>query len=290
MPDTKDDATARMRTPLLALITAEALERDYQLVAQRRVLRGDRPHGRARVAGRGGVVAVIALFGVLLTVAAVQTSANADIENAGRDSLIDRIEAQGDAVQALEGDIADLRESNTDAEAALLELGNDVNDVEGEATDLGGVTGFTAVVGPGIRIELDNAAYSDPDTEHIRDSDLALLVNALWTSGAEAISINGQRISARTAIRNSGTAIEVNSTGIAPPYVVQAVGNNDIIASRLIETSSGAAFGVLAGDYGWSYSVDNVDDMRLPAAPGRLRQLRSATQLSNDGRLPEGDG
>ena len=112
----------------------------------------------------------------------------------------------------------------------------------------------------------------------------------MWTAGAEAISINGQRVSASTAIRNSGTAIEINSTGIAPPYVVQAIGNIDTLSSRLVETSSGAAFAVLAGDYGWSYEVDNVDELRLPAAPVRLRQLRSATQLTNSDRPPEGDG
>jgi uncharacterized protein YlxW (UPF0749 family) len=291
MTDGGQDPSARQRTPLLVLITAEALERDYQMVAQRRVASGDQPHGRARASGRAGVIAVVAVFGVLLTIAAVQTSENADIDNASRESLIERIEARRAAVQDLQRDISDLRESNSSDDAARLDLGDQVNDVETTAADLGTVSGFTPVTGPGIRIELDNSAFSgDPDTEHIRDSDLALLVNALWTAGAEAIAINGQRISPRTAIRNSGTAIEVNSTGIAPPYNVQAIGNNDTLASRLLETSSGAAFAVLAGDYGWSYEVDNVDDMRLPAAPTRLRQLRSASQETNSGRLPEGDG
>ncbi len=290
MADDAQDPAARVRTPLLALITAEALERDYQMVAQRRVARGGQPDSRSRASGRAGVIAVVAIFGVLLTIAAVQTSANADIESAGRESLIDRIEARRSAVQDLQRQISELRESNARDETALLDLGDGVNAVEGDATSLGATTGFTPVTGQGIRIELDNAANSDPDTEHIRDSDLALLVNALWTAGAEAVAINGQRISPRTAIRNSGTAIEVNSTGIAPPYSVQAIGDNDTLSSRLLETSSGAGFAVLAGDYGWFYDTDNVDDMRLPAAPARLRQLRSASQETNGGRLPEGDG
>jgi uncharacterized protein YlxW (UPF0749 family) len=284
-----EDASARMRTPLLTLITAEALERDYQLVAQLRVARGDQPHGRDRVSGRVGVIAVVAVFGVLLTTAAVQTSANADIDSASRESLIERIEARRGVVQSLQSEIAALRRSNVVAETAFLDLGDEVNDVEDSANDVGATAGFTPVTGPGIRIELDNGASSDPETEHIRDSDLALLVNALWTAGAEAIAINGQRISPRTAIRNSGTAIEVNSTGIAPPYVVQAIGNPDTLSSRLVETSSGAGFALLAGDYGWSYETDNVDDMRLPAAPARLRQLRSASEETNGGRLPDGD-
>ncbi len=290
MADGTPDPSARMRTPLLALISAEALERDYQMVAQRRVASGDQPRGRARASGRVGVIAVVAGFGVLLTIAAVQTSENADVDTASRESLIERIEGRRIAVRALQSQLSDYREGNARAEAALLDLGDAVNNVEGEAFDLGARTGFTPVTGQGIRIELDNAAFSDPDTEHIRDSDLALLVNALWTAGAEAIAINGQRISPRTAIRNSGTAIEVNSTGIAPPYSVQAVGNGDTLSSRLLESSSGAGFAVLAGDYGWAYEVDNVDDMRLAAAPVRLRQLRSASQTKDGGRVPEGDG
>lgn len=290
MTDGAQDPSARMRTPLLALITAEALERDYQMVAQRRIAQGGPPHGQDRIPGRAGVIAVVAAFGVLLTIAAVQTSANADVDSASRESLIERIEVRRADVQELQRQIADYRDDNAAAEAALLDLGDLVNDVEGVATDLGVAAGFTPVTGPGIRIELDNAASSDPDTEHIRDSDLALLVNALWTAGAEAIAINGQRISSRTAIRNSGTAIEVNSTGIAPPYTVQAVGNSDTLSSRLLESSSGAAFALLAGDYGWSNDTDNVDDMRLPGAPVRLRQLRSATHATDIGRPPEGDG
>ncbi|KAA1415939.1 DUF881 domain-containing protein [Nocardioides humilatus] len=291
VPGQTDAVTARTRTPLLTLISAEALERDYQMVALRRVQQGGSPSRRGGwLSGGLGVITIVAVFGFLVTLAAVQTSRNADVTDASRATLIDRIDARRAAVRSQQRAISDLRDDNTKAEADLIELNGQVNDVEGDATDLGAVTGFTPVVGEGIRIQLDNAPYADPDTEHIRDSDLAMLVNALWTAGAEAIAINGQRISSRTAIRNSGTAIEVNSIGIAPPYVVQAIGNVNTLSSRVVESGSGASFGVLAGDYGWSYDVDNVAELRLPAAPARLRQLRSAEQASQGGRAPEGDG
>ncbi|MEZ0581239.1 DUF881 domain-containing protein [Nocardioides sp. MH1] len=289
--DTRADATARTRTPLLTLLTEEALERDYQMVARRRAQRGLPPrtgHGWRR--GGLGVIAVVLVFGFLVTIAAVQTSRNADVTNASRASLIDRIDTRRASVRQLQQQISDLRAANAAAEADELDLNGVVNDVEGNATDLGAMAGYTPVVGEGIRIQLDNAVNSDPDTEHIRDSDLALLANALWEAGAEAIAINGQRIASRTAIRNSGTAIEVNSIGIAPPYVVQVIGNENTLSSRLVDTGSGQQFALLAADYGWSYDVDNVDDLRLPAAPARMRQLRSAQQAPKDDRPPEGDG
>ena len=50
-------------------------------------------------------------------------------------------------------------------------------------------------------------------------------MNGLWTAGAEAISINGQRLTVLTAIRNGGPVINVNSRPLAPPYTVQAIGD-----------------------------------------------------------------
>lgn len=286
MPDPAGDPVDRVRKPLLALITEESLERDYQLVALRRAARGDGAGGGGPV-GRLGVVAVVAAFGALVALAAVQTSRNADIEDASRTTLIARIEARRAAVQDLQAQISRQREENQDAEEALIDLGDRLNAVESEVTTLQTITGFVPVAGEGIRIRLDNAPLADPETEYIRDSDLALLVNALFTAGAEAISINGQRLTARSSIRNSGNAIEVNAVGIAPPYTLQVVGDSDTLASRILDSGSGMAFNTLAQQYGFDFAVENVDELRLPAAPNRLEQLRSAQQAT--GGRPEGE-
>lgn len=304
MPEDPEQAALaeRARTPLLTLLTQEALEKDYQLLARRKAARaaqqeasaagdaGDQHHAPGwALPGGVGVVVVLLGFGLLVTVAAVQTSRNADVVDASRATLIDRIETRSQRVQDLQQRISDLREENADAEDALLQLGDEVNTLQGRVTALEVVTGFVAVSGPGIRIVLDNAPTADPETEYIRDSDLALLADGLWQAGAEAVSINGQRLTARSAIRNVGVAIEVNSVGVEPPYVVQAVGDPDTLAADLLLTDSGLAFSNLATQYGFSYDVENVDDMRLPAAPGTLRQLRSARELDDvPGR--EGDG
>lgn len=286
MPDQPADPSDRVRKPLLALIAEESLERDYQMVALRRAARGD-VQPRNRPVNRLGVIGVVAAFGLLVALAAVQTSRNADIEDASRATLIDRIEARRTAVRELQAQISRQREENQQAEEMLLDLGDQLNAVESNVTALETITGFVPVTGEGIRISLDNAPYADPETEVIRDSDLTLLVNALFTAGAEAVSINGQRVSTRTAIRNSGTAIEVNEVGIAPPYTLQVIGDSDTLASRILDSSSGLAFNRLAQEYGFEFKVDNVDELRLPAAPTRLEQLRSARQAS--GGRPEGE-
>lgn len=273
---TTTDPSERVRKPLLTLITEESMERDYQLVALRRAARRE-PEPERRAVGRLGVVAVVAAFGVMVSLAAVQTSRNADTDNASRATLIDRIEARRERVQDLQARLSEQRTGNQRAEARLLDLGDELNAAESDVTALETVTGFVPVTGEGVRIELDNAPSADENAE-IRDSDLATLVNALFTAGAEAVSVNGQRLTARSAIRNSGTAIEVNSVGIAPPYVVLAVGDSDTLASRLLDSGSGLEFSALAQQFGFVVDVENVDELRLPAAPQRLRQLRSVAQ------------
>lgn len=271
MSDTDD----RARTPLLTLITQESLDRDYQVAASRRS-----PEERESPALRAVVVLVVASFAVLVTVAAVQTSQDADVNSASRNSLIERIEARSDRVDVLQGEIATLRSANADAEEALRALGSRVGDVQAERTTLGVLTGFEVARGDGVRVTLDNPPYADENTA-IRDADLALLADALWAAGAEAIAINGQRLTAKSGIRNSGVAIEVNKIGIAPPYTIIALGDQRTLAANVVDSEVGLEFIARTNQFGYSYDMQNEDDLRLPAAPASLGTLRSATSASN---------
>lgn len=279
MPETAD----RTRTPLLALITEEALDRDYQVAASRR--------GAGHGGGpglRAAVVVVVAAFAMLVTVAAVQTSRNGDAADASRASLIERIESRRAVVSDLQGDIADLRKANSEAEKALRSLGSQYADRQARASEIGALTGFEPVTGDGIRAVLDNARFADENSA-VRDSDLALLANALWSAGADAIAINGQRLSAAGAIRTSGDAIEVNGIGIAPPYTIKAIGDQRNLASNFLDSQSGLQFLALRDQYGFVFDVVNEDDLHLSAAPGSLRILRSA-ELMRDPKQLDGGG
>ena len=283
------DAFERVRTPLLTLITQESLDQDYQVVASRRATApptdGDRSSRR-----RAAVVAVVALFGLLVSVAAVQTSRNADADDTSRDELIKRVDAGRAAVRTDQQHLADLRDQIARAESTQVDLGDLLNRTQGQVRDLQAATGFAAVTGPGVRISLDNASYADA-TSTIRDSDLTLLVDALWSAGAEAISINGQRLTSMTGIRNVSSAIEVNRVGIAAPYTVLAIGDRSTLAADLLDSGSGLLFSALAGQYGFQFNVDNEDELRLPAAPADIGRLRSAqTTAPDSGNRAEGEG
>jgi len=282
MPDGLD----RSRTPLLTLITQEAIDRDYQAAAARAGGSAGPPAPRRGL--RVAVVLVVGLFAMLVTVAGVQTSQNADVDDASRASLIERIEARRATVRRLQDELARLRTANSSAEEQFRSLGRQYADQRARRAQLGALSGFEPVTGAGIRMTVDNPSYAGADTQ-LRDSDLALLVDGLWAAGAEAISINGQRLNARGGIRNVGEAVEVNGVGVAPPFTVLAIGDRRTLASRFVETQAGQRFLALARQYGFEHTTDPADDLRLPAAPGALRRLRSAAAQETRPKVQGGE-
>ncbi|MGB9804455.1 DUF881 domain-containing protein [Desulfofundulus sp.] len=99
------------------------------------------------------------------------------------------------------------------------------------------LAGLVPVTGPGIEVTLDNPpqqAGRGPVTLYtIRDEDLLRVVNELRGAGAEALSINGQRIVAHTEIRWAAPFINVNLTRVVPPYHILAIGKPDNLKSAL---------------------------------------------------------
>lgn len=268
------DLPPRVTMPLLTLITQQSLDEDYRIAAERRLLDPPAPRGPG---SKKVAVVVIAVFGVLVSTAFVQNSLSEDTENAGRNALILRINNQRDRVDALQADIAGLRETNADLTAGLTATTDAEQTAATRLRRLQVRTGFVAVRGPGVVLTVDNAPNADPLQEVVRDSDLAMLVNGLWSAGAEAIGINGQRLTAMSAIRNSGVPIEVNGVGIAPPYTVLAIGDNRTMLARFVNSSGGVNFDALVQRFGFTLNMDNDDDLSLPAAPQRFLRLRDAT-------------
>jgi uncharacterized protein YlxW (UPF0749 family) len=279
MPEPTTPPHDRFNTPLLTLITQQSLDEDYLHVADRKTAEraaagGERP---TRSSPHRIAAVVVALFGLLVTVAALQTSARAGVDDAGRASLVSRIDAGRGRVAELQRQIVKLRELNV----ALQDNLNDVTSTEQAAANrtqrLGAVSGFRAVTGPGIRVTVDDDPSGIPGGE-VKDSDLRLLVNGLWRAGAEAISINGMRLTSRSAIRNSGIVVRVNFQALSPPYVVAAIGDEETLQAKLLDTASGRQFFDLPNQVGIVVDMDNVDQLSLPAAPSKLLRLRSAVQ------------
>ncbi|MGZ5399332.1 MAG: DUF881 domain-containing protein [Nocardioides sp.] len=273
-------------TPLLSLITEQALEQDYRSVAERRAREGAAPDPpRTRTAA----AAVIAVFGILISVAAVQNNRNEEVEDAGRTTLISRIGEAREDLEDRQAQIADLTRENLELTDSLTELAAVQQQASSQVRRLQLVTGYLPVTGEGVRMVVNDNPGGDP-IQRVTDADLAMLVDGLWEAGAEAIAINDQRLNPLGSIRNVGSAIHVNTVPLTPPYVVRAIGDARTLQGDLLNTTHGAQFFSLADQLGFELSVDDVPELQLPAA--RQRPLnhveRGTAEQRGDRRVEEG--
>jgi small basic protein len=123
----------------------------------------------------------------------------------------------------------------------------------GDQGELVGIlAGAVEVHGPGVKLVVNDAKEADQggdgdaretsgfsDTGRVRDRDMQRVVNGLWESGAEAISINGQRLTALSAIRAAGDAILVDNKPLVPPYTVLAVGDGERLSTEFQNSGDG---------------------------------------------------
>ncbi len=240
-----------------------------------------RSAGTAGTAGRGTphrtAAIVVAAFGVLATTAAVQTAQGADEAQSSRTVLVARVVERRETVEQLQDRILALRSEVEESEQLLPATPANQVTAQSRLRRLQIRTGFIAVRGEGVRITMSDAP---PGGELIRDTDLQLLVNGLWQAGAEAISINGQRLTVRSAIENSGSVVNINSQPLRSPYVVNAVGDRRTLQADLLASDSGIGVADLVTRFGFGFEMVNVEELVLPAAAPRT--LRHAEPLPAD--------
>jgi uncharacterized protein YlxW (UPF0749 family) len=284
---------------LLDQVLAETLDPAYAQAAEAKAARaageapdGDRPGWWRRRRGQLLVALTLLLAGLLASVAYDEAAAGAQ----GREQ----------ARQSLRNDIADEQETTEGLVAQLEELTGQVAQARQETLAASAVgqraldrlaaeeqaAAVVAVTGPGLLVTMDNAppaADSDPvggsaevaGAGIVQDGDLQMVVNALWSSGAEAISINGQRIGATTAIRQAGEAILVDQRPVAPPYDLSAIGDPEDLSNAFLRTPEAQAVAGLSKDYGLVFTFAREDELDLPA--GTSAELRSARPLADAG-------
>ena len=129
---------------------------------------------------------------------------------------------------------------------------------------LGLLAGTTDVQGEGIIITLYDGNSSD---SLVHDSDVLTVINELRVAGAEAISVNGQRIINTSAVRCVGSVIQVNYQKVAAPFEIKAIGNSQYLESAL--TIKNGVVDVLNG-YGIRVTLTRETDISIPKYEGTL--------------------
>lgn len=261
---------------LLPYINAHALDEDYAQAAERRQQLGSAKE-RPRV-GRMGAIA-LAVFAVLAVTAAVQTSQDSVSEEKDRRALVDQVKESKATLDTLRKQQAELTSENRRLETELLRTTDDSTGLLAQINLLELRTGTSPVRGPGVEVIVNDAVNAQSDRNKVLDTDLQKLVNGLWQAGAEAISINGERLTALSAIRHAGEAITVNYTSLRPPYKVLAIGDRGAMPARFADSTSGQAWLDLQREVGLRFTMRTQPSLRLPGAEvPTLRFARDATE------------
>jgi uncharacterized protein YlxW (UPF0749 family) len=122
-----------------------------------------------------------------------------------------------------------------------------------------------AVAGPGLRITLDDPEAATGNGA-VLDRDIQLLVNGLWSAGAEAVAIGDVRLRLTSAIRQAGGAILVDNRPVLWPMTIQAIGDPATFQQRFVSTPGFGRFSSFQQLYDVDFEVAVVNDLSLPAA------------------------
>jgi len=237
-----------------------------------------------------GLAAGLVLAALVVTVGAAQARVAAPVVAKEREELVDRIEGETSAADELEKSVDELRDDVDARRREALEKSGD-----GDRSDLVGIlSGAVEVHGPGVKLVVNDAkdvatgADGQPrgtsgfsDTGRVRDRDMQRVVNGLWESGAEAISVNGQRLTALSAIRAAGDAILVDNRPLVPPYTVLAVGDGERLSRGFQDSADGLYLDALEESYGIRTAISVAPDLKLPAAPSVI--VRTAQPITEKG-------
>lgn len=184
-----------------------------------------------------------------------------------RDQLIARIDEAARRVDDLRVRVDGLNRENQRLGAEALGRDPAAAEVQRRIEVLAPATGMQAVAGPGVTMIADDAGDEQRGSKVV-DIDVRQAVNGLWRSGAEAIAVNGHRLSSRTAIRGAGDAITVDYRSLTRPYRIEAIGDPQGLLAAFPSTPGGAWWAYLKQNYGIRYEVTSSTDLRLEADPG----------------------
>lgn len=155
--------------------------------------------------------------------------------------------------------------SNTTTNSSLIES------MQKQIDTLAVYAGSENLVGEGIIVTLDDGDKAlEPELRTdavVHDSDILTVVNELQAAGAEAISVNGQRITSMTSIRCVGPVIQINYQKIAPPYVINVIGNAQYLESA-VNIKNGVAD--ILTEIGVVVKVSRNVDVKVPKYSGSM--------------------
>jgi uncharacterized protein YlxW (UPF0749 family) len=228
-------------------------------------------------------------FGVGLVFAAAAVTADRAGPSGGGTTLQDLVTADRAAVGSAHDQAAALRQAiaTETASPGAADLARARADLDA----LRGPAGLTAVHGPAVTVTLDDTPRErrsgpwprgvrtpGPDDLVVHQQDVQAVVNALWSGGAEAVTIMNQRVTALTAVQCVGNTLRLHGDVYSPPFTISAIGDVTRMRRALDGDPGVDLYRQYVAAYQLGYRVDAVADAVFPAyaqepGPGRATPL-----------------
>ena len=199
-----------------------------------------------------------------------------DNEEGRREAAAQTIK-QLEAEQAeLKRQIADLRARNAAQQKSSGSTSSTLAEIRDELDRQKLLAGMVPLKGRGVMVALDDSATTkvpagdDPNLYIVHEYHLRDVLNLLWLAGADAVSLNGERVVATTSVYCVGSTILVNDTRLSPPYDFLAIGDQAALEAALNDPASLQALRGRVKAYGLQFSVSREAQISVPAYTGSL--------------------
>ncbi|MCG8539747.1 MAG: DUF881 domain-containing protein [Clostridia bacterium] len=182
------------------------------------------------------------------------------------------LEKERTEIEKIELQIEDIQDKIDDYRTTKIRDGDITKALNDEVNKYKMISGLTNVHGPGVIIIIDDATREliegeDPNAVLVHDMDLLNIINDLKTAGAEAISINNQRILSSTEIDCSGFTIEINGQDYGHPYIIKAIGEPGHLEAAI---NGPITTGYLLKEYGIFVEVNVSAYITIPKYDGDM--------------------
>ena len=230
--------------------------------------------GSRRLTAWSVALPLVALGAGFLVVSGVSTSRGTDLRAERRTNLTDLVSAREAQVGARADQV-----TRAQTEVDALVAGKAAQGPQPDNSAVASRAGTTSVSGAGLTVSLDDAPRSvrdsipegvTPDDLVVHQQDVQAVVNALWSAGAEGMTIMDQRIISTSAVRCVGNTLVLQGRVYGPPFRISAVGDARAMRSALDSSPQISALRTWVAAVGLGYDVVDERTLTLPAYAGSL--------------------
>jgi len=227
------------------------------------------------------LLTVFFVLGIMIGIqfkSTIYTKKQTALNSLNYEKLINQVASEQKEIEELKNAIDENLKLKDNYIRSFMERNRNYSDIE-EREKARFFSGLTYVKGPGIVIRLDDAPVRDENTPVnwliIHDQDIKIILNDLKSAGAQAISINGERVVAMSEQICAGPTILINGNRYPVPYVIQAIGNPDILYEYIIKSERVAEL----IQYDIQVEITKAKELVIPGFSGQFNLERFISGL-----------